>query len=563
MKKILLLFTILLCSLAILTSSTKVLADESDFEYSEKFGLSYEDYKKDGSYIGDQKLYLNSSGLTAITFDLEEQINSLTYPAFFEIDELYLEVKFTSVKISDNLEIYSPDSTMEKLDYVFDPAITTTYEADYFYHYFSLSDISNIKEYTTTFYYESDNSAALSPYIFHTTLNVHYVMESDALDDIVDVGTDYSLLPDTNGEFIDIFSLEEYDHTTLSYKFMFIYNDQFYSFNLAIPKEIYEYAYISPYEDDPVYFSDFEPGQMSYSMNGEDNRVLYIQPVLQRRNHPVISETDGSELVVGFVTINLTTMEYEVINKLELNGIINKEANRFASLYCFFPAEIDELLSITVSYDYRINSVLGIKGDWQSATNTYIHGESYEGETPNWIWWIPAVGWGYGLGDTLWGTIYDVEDVVMPIREDDIPDEVVYKYVNELDGSIKDLENLELYKVSLGQFQDGLFTAATDENAYDISDFVILEILYSFDGKVYLATSELIDSNVLTPELSGGLFSGLFDNSNGENLLIWAAIAIIGIFVFTKLKLDKKPGLLIIIVGAIVYILYKLGYIPW
>lgn len=558
MKKIIIILSTILTILVIFTTSITVQAEETDYEYSEIFGLSYEDYKKDGSYIGDQKLYLNSSGLTAITFDIEEQIQSLTYPAFFEIDELYLEVKFSSVPIADNTEIYSPDTTMEKVDYVFDPAITTTVESDYFYHYFSISDISNIKQYTTTFYYESDNSSASSPYIFHSILHAHYVMTSGALDDINDVGTDYSQLPNTNGEFIDIFSLEEYNHSTLSYEFMFIYNDEFYSFDLAIPNQIYTYDYISPYEDEPVHFKDFEASQMSYSTNDEGTKILYIQPVLQRRNHPVISSEDGTELVVGFVTINLTTMEYEVINKLELMGIVNKEANRFASLYCFFPAEIDELLSITVSFDYRINTIIG-KGDWKSATNTYVHGESYEGETPNWIWWIPGIGWGYGLGDTLWGTIYDVEDVVMPIREVDIPDEVVYRYVNELDGSVSDLKNLELYKVSLGQFQDGFWTAATDENAYDISELIILEILYVFDGKVYLATSDLIDSNVITPELSGGLF-GNFD-SETIKIIFWVVLGLFGIIMFTKLKLDKKPGLLIIIVGAIVYILYKLGYL--
>lgn len=545
-----------------------VMAEESEFEYSESFGLSYEDYKKDGLYIGDQRIYLNSSGLTAITFDLADQIELLTYPAFFQVDEIYLKVMFSSVPIADNTEISSPDSTMVKEDFTYDPAITTTAEADNFYHYFSVSDIANIEQYATTFYYSTDNPEAVAPFVYHATLNVHYTMADGALDDVVDVGTDYELLPDTSGEFVDIFSLELYDLASLSYTFMFIYNGQFYSFDLAIPEEIYSYDYISPYVDEPVHFVDFLADQMSYASKSTGEKVLYIQPIIQRSNHPAVSGDDGSELIVGFVTINLITMQYQVINKLELTGIVNKEADRFAALYCFFPAEVEELLSITVSYSYRINSFLGIKGAWQTTINTYAHGESYAGHAPvSWLWWLSPVISGAAVAEDIWGTKYDIEDVVIPINERSVPEEVRYKYVNDLEGSLDDLEDLSLYKVSLGQFDDAnLFAPADDENAYDIQEFVILEILYSFDGIVYEATDDVIESEVISPDLSGGLFDGgIFENDSTGTMAIvfWVVVGILAVVLFNKLHLDKKPGLLVLIIAGMIYILYTLGYISW
>ena len=560
MKKIVLFLILCFMSFSLfsMVNINALVLINNDTEYLETFGFSYDLVKKNGVLVGDNPVTLNSGSSTTLTYLVSSRFDLFTYPEAFDLDDVYFTIEFF-VPISNQTVITSSTAGVTKE--IIPSDLFPEYASQIFTYHFNLSTFDSIAEFSISFQYTTSNPAVV-PSVNHASILAHYSLPEEVLDNVVDCGTDYSLLPDTNEAFINILSLTEYDHVSLSYKFTFIFEGVLYSFNLAIPEEIYNYDYISPYEEDPVNFVDFTASQMSFATGSEGETVLYIQPVSQRINHPVVSEADASQLVVGFITINLTTMEYEVINKLELVGIINKEANRFASLYCFFPAEVEELLTITVSFNYRINTILGIKGDWQIATNTYVHGESYEGSTPNWIWWIPAVGWGFGLGEELWGTLYDVEDVVVPINKADIPDEVTYKYVNDLDGTLSDLNNLALYKVSLGQFQDGLFTAATDENAYDISEFVILEILYSFDGAVYLATSNLIDSNVITPELSGGLFSNLFGDSISSDLqtIIWIGVGVVAVVMFNKLKLDKKPGLLIIIVGGIVYILYKLGF---
>jgi hypothetical protein len=361
---------------------------------------------------------------------------------------------------------------------------------------------------------------------------------------LVECGNNYDLLPETNGVFTTILFMQEYDMGTHSYHMKFLYEDSLYTFDVAIPAEIYDYNYDSPYIREGVTFSDFLPGQLSYASDDDGNKVIYIQPVSQFSNYPVINDTEDAMLIVGFATINLTTMEFEIINKLELISVINKEENRYAYLYCFFPAEIEDLLSITVTYDFRQNYIFGIHGEWQTAVETYVHGEGTEGAVPNWIWWIPAFGWGWGIGSAITGNaIYDVDENIQTLQEQDVPDEVVYRYVNDLGGSTFDLNDLALYKVTLGQFQDGIFTNVTDQNAYDIQDLVVTEILYMFDGKVYTAYTDQIISLVSNPELVQNFYERISEVTSGISLGIdssWMSYAAIIVVALVILWLGNK-----------------------
>lgn len=356
-------------------------------------------------------------------------------------------------------------------------------------------------------------------------------------DDYINCESNYSLLPNTNEVFVEILNFSEYDATNHSHHIKFMYENDIYSFDLAIPSDIYDYDYLD-LDGEVVKFKDFEPYQLSYASDEDGNKVVYIQPIEEYSGVPA-ENSEGVKRINGFATINLTTMEYKVINKLDLVGIVNKEANRYATLYCFFPLVVEDLLSITVSYDYRINSIFS-KGDWQSAQNSYVNGDSYDGNSPSWWWWVPGFGWGWILGSAITGnSIYDIDDVIIDISGNEVPDEVVYKYENELGGLESDFNEMNLYKVSLGQFQDGFFTSWSDENAYDIQDLVILNILYEFDGVVYTASTPEIEQIIIDADLSAPSIIEVIDD-NTSAIKSTAAIIFVAVVVIYGLSIWNK-----------------------
>lgn len=371
-----------------------------------------------------------------------------------------------------------------------------------------------------------------------------YAEESSGINpsEIKNIGSDYRQLPLTNEEFIDVIEFEEYHTQTHSFRFSIVYENILYKFNVAIPDELYNHNYDLTGKDQTISFINLKPNQISYATDNKGNRILYIQPDESIENYPLIYDGSDSTVIVGFSTINLTTMEYSIMNNLETIGVINKEENRNAILYCFFPSRIEELLSITVSYKYRTNYFFGIKGQWIETIETYVNGDKYEGVVPTWMWWIPGFGWGWVAGSAMTGnSIYDIDNVIETITQDDIPSTVKASYVNNLNGKYSDLDNLALYKVKLGQFQGGALTPFSDDNAYDIQDLVILELMYIYNGKVYKASEEII-SIVKNPELSPGLNEMLGIETITETLnkfITWGSITIIILIVImgiTKIK---------------------------
>ena len=138
--------------------------------------------------------------------------------------------------------------------------------------------------------------------------------------------------------------------------------------------------------------------------------------------------------------------------------------------------------------------------------------------------------------------------------------------MNELGGDKNDRYSLNLYKVTLGQFQDGIFTHFSDEKAYDIQELVILKLLYEYNGRVYEASSEQIDSIVSTPELSTGFLEfgkpSFFDSDNFKgNEIIWGIVLIVDFIVIMKSNFRRDKWFLLIFALVELYILYKMGLI--
>lgn len=556
-KKVILIMTLFISSFLLMN---QVVYAADDDVYEESYGLTNDNYEEsDFLFNGEiaiySDMYLSNGTYDEVTFMLDDAIEQISPQEGYEVQSITLKMQMAINYTEENVTILTPNTELIKEESIYGSYTATQYWLD-----IDVNDYQNMTHYTAQFSYQADSEPELTPRVGTTWLEVVYVRSLDQYLDVVDVDSDYSSLPDTKGEFLSVMAFEQYNSTTHSYTVTYSFEDVVYEFNVAIPDDMYYHVYSSPY-DEVIYFRDIEANQMSIATSPEGETILYIQPDNTKSNIPSTLSSNEEPDIVGFATINLTTMEYKIINNLELMGVVQKEDNRYASLYAFFPTQIENLLSISVEYQYRINSILGIKGEWKDTLNTYVRGDQYDGIPPSWLWWLPGAGWGwasstYITGELTGQSIYDIPDVIVPITAAEVPGEVEYKYVNDLGGEMSDLEELELYKITLGQFQDGFFTAFSDDNAYDIQELVIIEVIYEYEGTVYEASQDDIDSIVVTPDLS----PGLFDTDDGlVRVVMVGVIGMLGIYLISALKLHKHPGLLLILFGVGVYILIDLG----
>jgi hypothetical protein len=309
---------------------------------------------------------------------------------------------------------------------------------------------------------------------------------------IIDVGSNYSLLPNTNGKFYEILSAELIDITSNTYLFHmqadmnYLGWRQIYKFQVAIPSDVdIESALESEYPN--ITFTTFEDG----------SRILYIQPDITKEAKPLDPSIGNtiSEYMYGFATLNMTTSQYHVFKTFDFSSIVYKDSAQHAYVYMLFDQSFDQLISVTIDYKYRINSLFS-KGDWVYESNAYVHGTSYEASLPNWVYWVPAFGWGFGLGTSIFGNdIYDIDEVIQKIDSIDLPDKVTTDYIDSLGGSLSELETTNIYKVHLGQF------SAPFSVGYDISNFAVTRVLYMDNGVLIDVPYNFIDQETILPEV--------------------------------------------------------------
>ncbi len=286
------------------------------------------------------------------------------------------------------------------------------------------------------------------------------------------------------------------------------------------------------------------------------DRILYFQPDLTLEAFPTETgsgtEEDPIALIAGFASINLTTMEYKLVTKLQLNSITNKEANENAYLYAFYDPRVEDILSISFSYEYRIINVFGLwKIPWETEYRVYTHGEISEVDPPLWIGMV--FGLVYPILDAT--NYYNVESI-QSITKEEISDNVMDSYRDDLGGSLSDLDTLNLYKIYLGNFD------AAIETGYDIQDVVIMNILYVYNGIVYEASTEVIDQVNITPDLLTGIDWTSIVNwiLNNGSMIVGIIAGIIALILLAKVF--TAVSVLLTILGQLVKGLFVvLGYV--
>jgi len=524
MKKFLLFITLL--AFTFLSVNTLVHATEARSETA-FFFPSDELYIVNGE-LPDPSFYSSNHyvPLTPVTnfgFDVVDMINHLQ--SYYELRPF-----ISSMRLRLLIEVYNPtavngdfissDSHVVSVNpYLPDTSTSEFYALNYEFdlEHGLPNEITFTSIYTDIFlggtlpYYGVDSIRLKS-----VSLEVNYLISLSTVTDLVD---DYDLLPDTLGDYVPIVAIDLYDHLDRVYRFYIEDGDDYLSFDVVIPEEI------------DVLSDSFIASQFSLFTNDDGDQLLVYQPDLNLL--PLVSEENVS---FGLTIMDLTLSHFVSVGVLELNAIPFVASNWIAELYMFFDFPIDDLLSIEVFYDYRYRSILFPTTQWYTAHNVYTYGERTEIDPP--FWYLTGFAIPYLIADL---TNSFNQDTIQNIDSFDIPAEVTYTYTHTLGGSIFDYQSLGLFKVVLGQYNELNILY----NGLDISEVVVMRILYSYDGVLLDVPFEMIEQ--VNPDFDSGVINipdVLSEASSTLIIIIGIAslllVGVVGLKVFSRFKKRQK-----------------------
>jgi len=332
-----------------------------------------------------------------------------------------------------------------------------------------------------------------------------------------------------------------------------------------------------------------------YTDPSNGDRILYFNfgetlnsAMLTAESFDNVNEWKGEALW------NLSQNEIKVTDVLKVYNYI-PEVDSDGNVYSYFympDVPIDSLISVSsvLAYRYWDDGFLWVEpspGETQYKVVSAVRDESTS-VNPTWVestyktsyiasgfsagllggaliggtavpvvgWAVPAalflVGATFQIADANEFFAYDVEQIQNVIPEMTLINEI-NSYIAEeggLDTFSPDTD--KLYKLHLATLQDGDEVEIMDQ----LSN--VTQVVWESDGEIYVINDPYIEDTWFGPGTEIPLFDNRFDIPSE---LVWAGIGIIGVYTFFKLKLDKKPGLLILLLGVAFYILYNMGLI--
>ena len=287
-------------------------------------------------------------------------------------------------------------------------------------------DKNNIKNYDFNLWWAGADGELIddSGEIRYKSLKIiaEYYEEVNKLND---VASDYILLPITN-DFVSIKKIKLVNENLKIYKLIFDYNYQPYGFDIIFPEEV---------DMNKIYDVNGDIN-MSYACFDNSDRYLYIQPDPKLKPYPYQDGTleNPSDLMVGFISINLMEKTYEVIKPLQMHAIVNREKNRNAYAYMFFNIPIEKVYSMEIEYYYKYNYLFS-SGDWHKVSNLYLHDKTAIVSPPHWLTYTCMVA--------FWPSAILINNIdlyniaqIKKINKSNIPDDVITRYGNEFSGEI-------------------------------------------------------------------------------------------------------------------------------
>jgi hypothetical protein len=327
-----------------------------------------------------------------------------------------------------------------------------------------------------------------------------------------------------------------------------------------------------------------------YSDPNSGDRILYFNfgdreddAILAARSFSTVNVWNGEALW------NLTQNEIKVTDVLRVyNYIPDVDSDGNVYSYFYMPdVPIDNLISVSavLAYRYWDDGILGIgdpsPGETQYKAVAAVRGES-SSVNPSWVestyqkayitaavtgviaatGIIPGFGWAIPIAAFALGATLNVADVnewfAYDINQIDhvIPSVALTNEINNfiLESSGADsftADNDKLYKLHLATLSEG----DEVEIMNDLSN--VTQVVWETDGEIFVVNEENIE------DVWGGPGTLEPDDAadNDMSVLIYIGIGMAAVFMFSKLKLDKKPGLVMIIIAGVIYFLYTNGMI--
>ena len=318
---------------------------------------------------------------------------------------------------------------------------------------------------------------------------------------------DYTRLPESTEVIVDALSWKLTDE-----------ENNIYDLWLAVlGEETFNVSYyrVPVQLESDLEFHEFLNRQVKYTTTQGGDRILIfdMEGPNSRSDYTGLNNIENPvRLYRSTYTINLTQSETYRYDDFAINGIITKESNSKAYLNLYLPMEVDELISCTIEYNYRVNELLQANEPIEHAVR-YLDSESVSDiHPPTWLYWL--------LGAYLYNFI---DDGMIP-EEDITKLENHTQAVNEDAANILGLETTVIessqkYKLFLGQF------STVTSIGYDISEVALISMIYQSEGIYYDVQEDILEENTTIVEESSDTFieraedfiDNVFGNDNPDD----------------------------------------------
>jgi len=329
--------------------------------------------------------------------------------------------------------------------------------------------------------------------------------------------------------------------------------------------------------NDILYYHDPNTGDKILYFNFGDT---LNDAILRSRTFSTINEWKGEALW------NLSKNEVKTTNKLNVYNYTEVDNDGNVYSYFYMPdVPIDDLISVSsvLAYRYYDDGILGIGGgfgDVQYKTVAAVRGESST-VNPTWVesvytgsyiasglaaaatitGLIPGYGWAIAGVTFLAGAILNVSDVQEWFAYDVnqiqhvIPNVAltnnINNYIQSVGGDHIYTDTDKLYKLHLATLDNSNEVQIENELSH------VTQVVWETDGEIYVVNEEYINDPGW-----GGPGTDLPDGASSNldtNTIIWIAAVAVFIFLYQAWDLKKNAGLTILVIGGIVFVLYKLG----
>src|SRR6056297_2851218 len=196
-KKVIVIMTLFISSFLLIDQV--VYAAEDDV-YEERYFLNDStledsDFLFNGEVSMPSQMYLSNGTYDEATFMLDDVIEEVIPQEGYEVQSITLKIRMGIHFAEENVTYLTPNTELFKEESIYGSYNATQYWLD-----IDVNDYQNIEHYTAQFSYQADSEPESAPRVHTTWLEVVYVKSLDQYLDVIDVDSDYSSLPDTQGE---------------------------------------------------------------------------------------------------------------------------------------------------------------------------------------------------------------------------------------------------------------------------------------------------------------------------------------------------------------------------